>query len=164
MALIKCPDCGREVSSRAPVCPQCGGPIAAGSVVDPKTVHGRGEGVFLKSMNCGCIAVLLLIACVILAGVIGGFMADNDDREETGTGPHIVTAGGTVWCESYLGLAEILDDVRAIGSDSALTARGCGLLIGGDTVMVEERLTSAPYIRFNGDRWTMASAVEPIRP
>ena len=27
MALIKCPDCGREVSDRAPACPHCGGPI-----------------------------------------------------------------------------------------------------------------------------------------
>ena len=28
MALTKCPDCGREVSERAPACPGCGAPIA----------------------------------------------------------------------------------------------------------------------------------------
>lgn len=28
MALIKCAECGREVSDRAPNCPQCGVPIA----------------------------------------------------------------------------------------------------------------------------------------
>ncbi len=28
MALIKCPECGREVSDRAQACPQCGCPIA----------------------------------------------------------------------------------------------------------------------------------------
>lgn len=27
MALVKCPDCGREVSSNAKACPQCGCPI-----------------------------------------------------------------------------------------------------------------------------------------
>ena len=27
MALITCPDCGHQVSSRAPACPKCGGPI-----------------------------------------------------------------------------------------------------------------------------------------
>lgn len=27
MALIECPDCGSEVSERAPACPKCGGPI-----------------------------------------------------------------------------------------------------------------------------------------
>lgn len=33
MALIKCPDCGREVSSRAKSCPQCGCPIAEETIV-----------------------------------------------------------------------------------------------------------------------------------
>ena len=28
MALIKCPDCGNQVSDRAPTCPKCGAPIA----------------------------------------------------------------------------------------------------------------------------------------
>ncbi|WP_462321298.1 zinc ribbon domain-containing protein [Halochromatium sp.] len=28
MALIDCPECGRQVSDRAPTCPQCGVPIA----------------------------------------------------------------------------------------------------------------------------------------
>ncbi|TVQ74116.1 MAG: zinc ribbon domain-containing protein [Chromatiaceae bacterium] len=29
MALIECPECGREVSDKAPTCPGCGAPIAA---------------------------------------------------------------------------------------------------------------------------------------
>jgi hypothetical protein len=29
MALIKCEDCGRDVSDRAPACPNCGAPVAA---------------------------------------------------------------------------------------------------------------------------------------
>ena len=28
MALVKCPECGREVSDQADACPQCGHPIA----------------------------------------------------------------------------------------------------------------------------------------
>ncbi len=31
MALIDCPDCGREVSSSASVCPDCAYPIGSGS-------------------------------------------------------------------------------------------------------------------------------------
>lgn len=27
MALIKCPECGKQVSDRAPTCPGCGSPI-----------------------------------------------------------------------------------------------------------------------------------------
>lgn len=34
MVLIDCPECGREVSDRAPACPRCAAPIA-GSVPDP---------------------------------------------------------------------------------------------------------------------------------
>jgi hypothetical protein len=29
MALVKCEDCGRDVSDRAPACPNCGAPVAA---------------------------------------------------------------------------------------------------------------------------------------
>ena len=29
MALVQCDDCGRDVSDRAPACPNCGAPIAA---------------------------------------------------------------------------------------------------------------------------------------
>lgn len=32
MALINCPDCGREVSSNAPACPSCGAPIQAQTI------------------------------------------------------------------------------------------------------------------------------------
>src|ERR1039457_3938126 len=29
MPLVTCPDCGNQVSDRAPACPKCGGPIVA---------------------------------------------------------------------------------------------------------------------------------------
>ena len=31
MALINCPDCGKQVSSEAPACPSCGRPMAQGA-------------------------------------------------------------------------------------------------------------------------------------
>jgi uncharacterized membrane protein YvbJ len=65
MALIECPECGKEVSDKAPGCPQCGAPIA-GSIADPATAHGRGEGLFLKSMNCGCMLVLAFVVLFII--------------------------------------------------------------------------------------------------
>lgn len=33
MALIKCPECGKEISDKAAACPNCGAPIAAGKTV-----------------------------------------------------------------------------------------------------------------------------------
>ena len=35
MALIRCPECGREISSHAPACPHCGYPLQAGSPSPP---------------------------------------------------------------------------------------------------------------------------------
>lgn len=45
MALIKCEDCGRDVSDRAPACPNCGAPIAAAeqSAAAPQSVSVDGE-------------------------------------------------------------------------------------------------------------------------
>jgi len=80
MPLTKCPDCGKEVSSRAPSCPSCGAPIAAGSIADVKTVHGRGEGVFMKSMNCGCIVALVFAVIVALLFAYG--LSEVENQQE----------------------------------------------------------------------------------
>ena len=45
MALIKCEDCGRDVSDRAPACPNCGAPVAtaAESAAQPQQVSVAGD-------------------------------------------------------------------------------------------------------------------------
>jgi membrane protein YdbS with pleckstrin-like domain len=43
MALIKCPECGREVSSSAPTCPACGYPVAAQPSAQPAPVASSNE-------------------------------------------------------------------------------------------------------------------------
>ncbi len=41
MALIECPECGREVSSSAAVCPECAYPVGAGTpAVPPRAMSG----------------------------------------------------------------------------------------------------------------------------
>lgn len=46
MAIIQCPDCGRDVSSEAPLCPGCGRPI---KVTEDK--QGADEGVEYEYMT-----------------------------------------------------------------------------------------------------------------
>ena len=59
MALINCPECGKEVSDKAEKCPNCAHPIN-----DFKPfVSDSKEGCFLQSMNLGCL---------LLFGIIGG--------------------------------------------------------------------------------------------
>ena len=57
MALIKCPDCGKDVSDVAPVCPNCGRPISA-----PRAGQGSATGQEKKTSPkvIGCLALLLL--------------------------------------------------------------------------------------------------------
>ena len=90
-----CPDCGREVSTLAEACPQCGrpfreasgdtGPSALQAAKDdlrgkvaaydelrwskrtPSRAPSR-EGPFLQTLNCGCVVVLApILAFIILA-------------------------------------------------------------------------------------------------
>jgi len=60
MPLRACPDCSREVSDRAPTCPQCGHPFQV-IVAMPKT-----EGLFMQSLNIGCLIALGLMGFVAL--------------------------------------------------------------------------------------------------
>jgi hypothetical protein len=75
MALIKCPDCGREVSDLAPACPQCGRPIAANPA--------RGMGILASNVDSLPVAappkarpsVLVPVLLVALVLVVVGILA-----------------------------------------------------------------------------------------
>jgi zinc-ribbon domain len=43
MALIKCEDCGRDISDRAPACPNCGAPVGIVQQSGPETVSLNGD-------------------------------------------------------------------------------------------------------------------------
>lgn len=73
MALIACPECGREISDKAAACPQCGNPIRApiepAAAVDVVTVDGvvttqeTGKG-WKAVMGIGLVLMLLgMVAC-----------------------------------------------------------------------------------------------------
>lgn len=61
MALTTCPDCSRKVSTEAVSCPQCGRPFANSPIVAPPT-----EGLFLRTLNFGCAAVIVILALLFL--------------------------------------------------------------------------------------------------
>ncbi len=75
MAIINCPECGKEVSSKASSCPNCGNPInmqsgpfgghEKGMPVRPGFWHDRNVGAI------GCLALFIIIA--ILALVISRY-------------------------------------------------------------------------------------------
>ncbi len=75
MALVTCPDCGREVSDAAPTCPGCGRPVQAAAAA---TVRRSGCAAGLT----GCLVALALGALGVL-----GFCAVvmNTPVKPTGT-------------------------------------------------------------------------------
>jgi len=66
MALIKCPECGNNVSDKAKNCPHCGNPINS----QWETINTHHEGCFLQTLNTGCIIVACIIISIIISLVI----------------------------------------------------------------------------------------------
>lgn len=58
MALIKCPECGKEVSDRAPACIHCGFPLAATTVTPTTTQTSTYFKVILTSCGPNKIAII----------------------------------------------------------------------------------------------------------
>ncbi len=57
MALIRCPECGNQVSTVAASCPQCGAPVASWNIQTPlATIQRTSKPLKLQ----GCLSMLLL--------------------------------------------------------------------------------------------------------
>lgn len=60
MALIKCAECGKEISDRATTCPACGAPVgeAQAAVVEVTRAGGKWEGWGFVMIVAGLIATM----------------------------------------------------------------------------------------------------------
>lgn len=72
MALIKCSECGKDVSDKAAACPNCGAPVVSPApVIEPEEGSGR-----------------LKIIGIVTAVIIGGMLyhsATREDRQRANT-------------------------------------------------------------------------------
>ena len=64
MALIKCPECGKEVSDKAATCPSC--------------------GTTIKKKRS---TIKIILGVLILLGIIGAFAGSNDSGDKSGNKP-----------------------------------------------------------------------------
>jgi hypothetical protein len=87
MALIDCPDCGKQVSSNAPACPNCGAPIAGTTL--PYTDHEVAvmqataemkDGGSKPKKKGGCLPI---IGVLVVLGAIGSLLPDPDSESES---------------------------------------------------------------------------------
>lgn len=70
MALVKCSECGKEVSDKAGSCPGCGAPIALGAVTPPK-----------KKTGCLTWMVGGFLALIVIGMVMGGLEESKETEE-----------------------------------------------------------------------------------
>ena len=98
MALINCPECGKEVSSTAVSCPHCGTPIAgshearaAGSALTTTQQTSKR----LKLHYLGATAVFLVGVVWLFTGM--SVAGENPDMEIDLSTPAIVTFIGLTW-------------------------------------------------------------------
>lgn len=90
MALIKCPDCSKDVSDIAPSCPHCGRPIADSpgltlrtgeQSVPEKTKTGpRGQSPKEQKRRSGCLTILLVLFGL---GLLSSLVKDSDRERST---------------------------------------------------------------------------------
>lgn len=104
MALINCPECGRQVSDKAPTCPGCGVVIAAqpSEAVPQDSYDQRWDPVDLELMEAKSVcqkhrmmSVLLLFAGLVLGTAMANFI---DNREAIVFDvARVLLYGGMVW-------------------------------------------------------------------
>lgn len=76
MALIKCPECEREISDKAASCPHCGMPIGTAAIGSEPKVHGHDIKKAPRKYAVVAIVVVVLIA-LFIALSSGGLDADG---------------------------------------------------------------------------------------
>jgi hypothetical protein len=86
MAIISCPECGRQVSDKALKCPQCAHPIANPETRDqllpPKPLQKESESIAKKWITLTGIAVLVVVAFLAIKNTVGMFSNMNSTEDE----------------------------------------------------------------------------------
>ncbi|MFW5669556.1 MAG: zinc ribbon domain-containing protein, partial [Acetivibrio ethanolgignens] len=72
MALINCPECGKEISDKAVSCPNCGVPIA--KPIKKEKTNREKKRISNKSKKVIVVGILL---CIVI-GIVGYFCASKE--------------------------------------------------------------------------------------
>ena len=136
MPVIACPDCGRDVSTLAPVCPHCGRPSPAGTSVPPTPASAVKEetlwrGTPSPTLLIGKIATLVfsVVGVLVIAYFFASTAADSDKHSS------LIAAGWVI--------AGILAAVQIVVVVIAwMTLRSTMYIVTNQRVIIEQGIVS----------------------
>ncbi|MDO5562202.1 MAG: zinc ribbon domain-containing protein [Synergistaceae bacterium] len=101
MAMIKCPECGKEISDSAEVCPNCGKSMK--KIASPSQVKPQKGGKMKKVF----ISIFVILICLMLFGMLLG----DDEKSSKNNSPakqevsapkeNVIVVGVEKICEDY---------------------------------------------------------------
>lgn len=91
MALIKCPECGKEISDNAQFCPNCGCPIQSKKKEQEKMVPETGKKEILLSSAKTLNKISLIVFSVLLIFAVISFTGNREDSNAVVTEQHTYT-------------------------------------------------------------------------
>lgn len=68
MALIECPECGKQISENAEACPNCGNPMKSKSSI--KDIDAQFDSKKKEPKKYGCLGSLLIVGGVFIFGLM----------------------------------------------------------------------------------------------
>jgi hypothetical protein len=173
MALIICPDCGKNFSDAAASCPNCGRPNSASAA--PRAPEPEKK----KSVGCAGMGCITLIALFIIGSIVGdsggksgssasttATSASSSASETTPAGTHITKSGYT-FCYTVDDFNELTDYFVKKDQEAAtqmIASGDCGFLPAGIEVDVTDTklLSGMVQIRKRGSRRTFWTNMEAI--
>ena len=105
MALIKCAECGREVSSLATSCPNCGFPVQKSGLESGQTIQAEANNSSGTEADKGC-AVMLLVGIAATFALAVGVTTCSGEHDSTKNSPEQLAKSVTAYCQSEAGIPD----------------------------------------------------------
>lgn len=120
MALFNCPECGKEISDKAGVCPRCGCPMVKGNVSteatnSTKIIEQHNTKPIKKNKKLSFIIVGGMIMVVLIAIIIFSLAGKENGKEQTGG-----IIGTTDGKELIGGISDVTDGKITGGTEAEL--------------------------------------------
>ncbi len=149
MALIKCPECGKEISDKAKTCPNCGSPVLA---EQPKenNVNSSSSSKPKKNSKLGVVALVLsILGCSFVIGVILAIidLCQKDGKKKTCSIIALVISG--LWL--VIGVANSVGNSNKSNTPTTVAVSAQDNKSKEETTKATEAETEIEYISVTAD-------------